>query len=65
MFAIMPEYQNKGIVSGIFKEIIDKNEGKRIYLKTYKENPARHLYERFGFNKYEETSTHRLMEKIK
>ncbi len=62
MFAILPEYQGKGIGTQILTNILEKNKDVRIYLKTYKENPARNLYQRVGFRKYEETETHWLME---
>ncbi|MGT2772023.1 GNAT family N-acetyltransferase [Streptococcus marimammalium] len=64
MFAINPEYQNKGIGTDILKNILDKNIGKRFYLKTYEENPARYLYERHGFRVYDRTNTHLLMERV-
>ncbi len=51
MFAIMPEYQGKGIGTQILENALKENEGKRIYLKTYRENPARRLYQRVGFRK--------------
>lgn len=63
MFAILPEYQGKGIGTKILQDTIEKNPGVRMYLKTYKENPARFLYQRLGFQKYDETETHWLMEK--
>lgn len=61
-FAILPEYQGKGIGTQILTNILEKNKDVRMYLKTYKENPARNLYQRVGFRKYEETETHWLME---
>ena len=62
MFAILPEYQGKGIGTQILTNILEKNKDVRMYLKTYKENPARNLYQRVGFRKYEETETHWMME---
>ena len=53
-------------MNGIFlflKTVLEENEGVRIYLKTYRENPARNLYLRVGFKKYDETKTHWLMER--
>jgi len=64
MFAILPEYQGKGLGTKILNETLDRNIGVRVYLKTYKENPARFLYQKVGFVKYGETETHWLMEKI-
>ena len=63
MFAILPNYQNKGIGTKILSDIINNNLNRRIYLKTYKENPARNLYLKVGFKKYDETKTHWLMER--
>lgn len=63
MFAILPEYQGKGIGTQILLNVLEENKDVRIYLKTYKENPARNLYQRVGFKKYDETETHWLMEK--
>ena len=63
MFAILPAYQGKGIGTQILLNILEKNKNVRIYLKTYKENPARNLYQRVGFKKYGETETHWLMER--
>lgn len=64
MFAILPEYQNKGIGSAILKNKLTENKRKEIrtYLKTYQQNPARLLYQRLGFTIYGETETHYLME---
>lgn len=64
MFAILPEYQGKGIGTQILTHVLEENKNVRIYLKTYKENPARKLYQRAGFKKYDETDTHWLMEII-
>jgi len=63
MFAILPDYQGMGIGTKILKTVLEENEGVRIYLKTYRENPARNLYLRVGFKKYDETKTHWLMER--
>ncbi|HNX14288.1 MAG TPA: GNAT family N-acetyltransferase [Oscillospiraceae bacterium] len=64
LFAILPEYQNKGIGSAILKDKLEENKKNEIrtYLKTYKQNPARFLYQRLGFVIYAETETHYLME---
>ena len=63
MFAILPEYQGKGLGTKILKETLDRNKGVRVYLKAYKENPARFLYQKVGFVKYGETETHWMMER--
>lgn len=60
MIMIDPNYQRLGIATNIIKEYISiaKNKNKKIILKTYKENPARKLYERLGFKIYNEDKTH-------
>ena len=64
LFAILPEYQNQGLGSAVLKDQLAENwkNGIRTYLKTYKQNPARLLYQRLGFTVYGETETHFLME---
>ena len=47
----------------ILTHILEKNKGRRVYLQTFRDNPARKLYERVGFQKYGETQTHCLMER--
>ena len=64
LFAILPEFQGQGIGTQVLQDIISDNPNKRLYLKVYKENPARHLYERAGFKLYGETITHYLYEKM-
>lgn len=61
LIAILPDYQGNGIGTGILKKYID-SANKRIAIKVYKENPARLLYEKLGFERYGETNTHILME---
>ena len=60
LIMIHPEYQNKGIATNIIKNYIEiaKEKNKEIMIKTYKENPAKKLYERLGFSKYNEDNTH-------
>lgn len=64
LFAILPEFQGQGIGTRVLQDIISDNPNRRLYLKVYKENPARHLYERVGFKLYGETITHYLYEQI-
>ena len=47
MLAISPEYRNKGIGSEILDYLISTYPNTRLYLRTYKQNPARKLYMRF------------------
>ncbi len=63
MLALMPKARNRGIGSNLLQFLIVNNPNKRIYLRTYKENPARQLYIRKGFSKYDETQTHWWMER--
>lgn len=60
LIIIHPNYHNKGIATNIINDYIEraKYENKRIVVKTYKENPARKLYERLGFELYKEDNTH-------
>lgn len=60
LIMIHPDFQNNGIGASIISDYIDmaKKDGKRIIIKTYKENPAKKLYERLGFMLYETDETH-------
>jgi len=61
---ILPEYQNKGIVTIIIDRIknIGKKKNKNISLRVLKCNmKALKLYEKLKFVKYEETKTHYLL----
>ncbi len=62
---IVPEYQGKGIGSKILQDIILKmsDVGKKVRLGCFTINKkALKLYEKNGFRKYGETSTHTLLE---
>ena len=61
---VHPDYQNKGIASDIIKKYINtaKEDNIKIIIKTYKENPAKNLYEKLGFKKYDEDDTHIYLE---
>lgn len=54
MIVLLPEYRGKGIGARLLEFLISNNENKRIYLRTYKGNPARKLYRRYGFKTYKE-----------
>ena len=60
LIIVHPTYQGRGIASEIINEYIklSKNSNKRIIIKTFKENPARKLYEKLGFSLYKEDNTH-------
>lgn len=60
LIMIHPDYQNKGLATSIITNYINvaKNENKRIVIKTYKNNPAKNLYQRLGFKIYDTDETH-------
>ena len=49
--SILPTYQRKGLATSIIVELLQKaREGnKAVLLRVFHTNPARHLYERLGF----------------
>lgn len=53
---VLPKYQSYGIGKSVIKDLIEtvKTSDKNIILKVLKENPARYLYERIGFNTVDE-----------
>lgn len=55
--------RNKGIGSSFLYHLTECSctAGKPAYLKVFKTNPAKRLYERFGFTIYGETDSHYLM----
>lgn len=57
------EARNLGMGSFILRHILalGKQIGKPVYLRVFKTNPAKRLYERFGFTVYDETESHFLM----
>ena len=63
MLAILPKYRNLGIGSEILEYLIITYPNTRLYLRTYKQNPARKLYMRFGFVIYDETEDYWWMER--
>ncbi len=60
---IAPEYQKKGIGAYIVQAIINNaaRKNKPVFLYVLKVNPAQKLYERLGFEKTSETTTHYVM----
>jgi ribosomal protein S18 acetylase RimI-like enzyme len=58
---LFPEYQNFGIGSMIFKNLLEKTK-KPVRLQVLKVNPAQNLYARLGFQAIGETATHFIME---
>lgn len=55
---IIPEYQGKGIGTGILKGILKKYADCKIKCQYFKQNPVGALYERCGFEKCGETDFH-------
>ena len=60
---LLPAYQGQGIGTQLIKALIAEAHQKSIpiTLQVLKVNPARKLYERFGFSINGETATHYLM----
>ena len=55
--------RNHGIGSHYLRELTSRstNTSKPVYLKVFKSNPAKDLYNRFSFCVYDETDSHYLM----
>jgi len=60
LFYIDKKYQRKGLGTAILQEKLEenKNNGRNTILRVFKDNPARFLYKKIGFEIYEETETH-------
>ena len=60
LFYIAKKYQGQGIGTQVLSNQLkaDEENGRNTVLQVYKENPARFLYQKFGFEVYEETQTH-------
>lgn len=60
---IAPEHQKKAIGTYIVQAIIDNatRKSKPVFLYVLKVNPAQKLYERLGFERISETTTHYVM----
>lgn len=63
MITISPAYQGQGIGSALVRRLMDEAAGKDVpvTLRVLKNNPARFLYERFGFVYTHEIETHDYM----
>ena len=61
-------YKRQGIGTQILKEqlLADKKSNIDTVLQVFKENPAKKLYEKVGFEVYDETDTHyKMIRRIK
>jgi len=60
LIMVHPDCQGLGIGTKIINDYINiaKNENKDIFIKTYKYNQAKKLYERLGFKVYNDDDTH-------
>lgn len=68
LFYIDNRYQGNGIGTQILKEqlLADKKNNVDTSLQVFKENPAKKLYEKVGFEIYDETNTHyKMIRRIK
>jgi len=54
---LLPKYQRRGIGTKIIEDLLD-NAQKPVRLQVLKVNPAKKLYERLGFEIFDETDTH-------
>lgn len=62
---IIPEYQGKGIGTGILKNKLEEHKNQDIKIQFFKQNPVGELYKRLGFIPNGETQFHYQMIKPK
>lgn len=68
LFYIDKKFQGRGIGKEILMEQLEKDRqnGRNTILRVFKENPARSLYEKVGFEIYDETKSHyKMIRKLK
>ena len=60
---ISKDFQNQGIGTSLIQSVIQeaRSNNKKLWLKVLKGNPAKKLYQRLGFTKLKESSTHSIM----
>ncbi len=63
VFTLLPEYRNNGLGSLILQDFIKKADeiNKPIFLDTFKSNPAKKFYERYGFVVVDENYSHYIL----
>jgi ribosomal protein S18 acetylase RimI-like enzyme len=63
--ALLPKFQNRGIGSNILKQLTEESDkkDKKLTIHVEQQNPAIHLYERFGFKKISEEGIYFFMER--
>ena len=66
LFYIDKKYQRQGIGTNILKKQleVDSKNNRNTILQVFKENPARLLYQKVGFEIYEETTSHFKMRRL-
>ena len=57
---LLPEFQRRGIGTALIRDLLEHAE-KPVTLQVLKVNPARSLYERLGFEVFDENETHHKM----
>lgn len=57
---LLPAWQKKGLGTSVIKDVLSAAAAreKGVWLQVLKVNPARRLYERLGFQIFEESETH-------
>ena len=57
---LLPAWQNRGLGTSVIEDVLSKAAGKEkgVHLQVLRVNPVLRLYERLGFQIYEETDTH-------
>ena len=60
---ISKDFQNQGIGTSLIHTVIQeaRSSNKKLWLKVLKGNPAKKLYQRLGFTRLKESSTHLIM----
>lgn len=62
---LLPQYRGQGMGGALLGQYIARSTRPILTLQVYKNNPARRLYGRLGFQIYAETDTHYRMRRTK